>query len=133
MWKVFVVLVAVAGGYALGYFRGHRAASILCLEEAAADLWIAPYWATSMPPDHRPFGSIPAMQLHAGINSLSEAKALLENPWRTHHKRRGSYEKVDPDTREQRIATMTRRIEEWQKLKLDLQKTSNDRDNDPPR
>jgi hypothetical protein len=122
IWIVLVVLVAAAGGYALGYFRGHRCASILCLEEAAEDLWMAPYWATSMPTNHRPFGSIPAIQLHAGINALSEAKALLENPWRTHHKRRGSYEKVVPDTREQQIADLGRKIADWEKLKEQLQK-----------
>jgi hypothetical protein len=127
MKKIGIVVVAVlgvAGAYALGYFRGHRAASILCLKEAAGDLWLAPYWATTVPTNIRASGSVPVMQLHSAIQSLSEAKAILENPWRTHHQRRGSYEKVVPDTREQQIADLGRKIEEWEKLKQELQKRS---------
>ena len=121
---VAIFMLAAAGWYALGYFRGHRAASVLCLEEAAGDLWLAPYWATSVPANSRHRGAIPVMQLHSAIQSLSEAKAILEDPLLTHHKRRGSYEKSVPDTREQRIADMGRRIEAWEEMKRELIKAS---------
>jgi hypothetical protein len=113
--KILVLLaVSVICGFALGYIRGNRSASLLHLEQAAMDN-IAGYkmLTDAEMSQWRPDAGLSLLRF--AVRNLDEERALLNSPLSIYEKRHGPYE-VRIGSRQAQVESIDSRLTDLRKM-----------------